>query len=115
MGKEGAEEVPFPAPYTLEGLCCYLGICRKTFWNWRREDSELGEAAEALHLRITANRIEGALDGTQSASFSQFLLKNNDAECYRDKVEVNAGLSDQTAAAFERWMSMFKEPEAQNG
>ena len=88
VGKNGPYPVAAPAPYPVEGLCEYLNITQPTFLAWRKKEGELGDAARRIHLRITDNRITGALDGTQNAHFAQFLLKNTNPEEYRDSVEV---------------------------
>ena len=106
--KEGIEYIADPKPYTVEGLCVYLKIDRRLFAAWRKRSDDLGHAAELLHERITANRIEGALDGRQHPGFAQFLLKNNDAEYYRDKVEVENTVAEDTKAMFEKWSQMWK-------
>lgn len=101
--KEGLMEVPKPEPYSIEGLCDYLDITRQQFYHWRQKDDDLGLRAQRIHNKITANRITGALDGTQNSSFAQFLLKNNNPEDYRDKVEVENSISEQAASMFEAW------------
>ena len=101
VAKDGPVTVPAPAPYSVEGLCVALGISRGTFLAWRK-DGPLSEVAEQIHLRITANRVTGALDGTQNSSFAQFLLKNNDAEAYREKVEVSNSLPPEVADILNR-------------
>lgn len=110
--KDGPAEVPAPAPYSVEGLCVYLDISRVTFAQWRKLDNALGRAANRAHLTITANRVEGALDGNQNASFAQFLLKNNDAEHYRDRIEVEGSVDPQTQSLLERalgsWQGMME-------
>ena len=113
--KGGVEVVSNPEPYSIEGLCVYLDITRKVFDAWRKRGDELGERAEKIHLRITANRITGALDGTQNCSFAQFMLKNNCPEQYREKVEVENSISDKAASMFEQWSSLWKRSEAGTG
>ena len=97
----GIVDVPNPAPYSLEGLCDYLDITRHQFAAWRKKDDALGIRAQKIHNKITANRVTGALDGTQNSSFAQFLLKNNNPEDYRDRVEVENTVSEQVAGILE--------------
>lgn len=104
----GMVEVPNPEPYTIEGLCDYLDITRKVFYSWRQKDSPLGIRARKIHNKITANRITGALDGTQSAAFAQFLLKNTNPEDYKDKIEVENSVSQEAASMFAEWSRMWK-------
>lgn len=99
----GLVVVEDPAPYSIEGLCDYLDITRDRFYAWRKKEDDLGDRARKIHNRITANRIEGALDGRQNSSFAQFLLKNNNPEDYREKVEVENSVSERTASLFDAW------------
>lgn len=107
--KEGVEKVPAPAPYSIEGLCCFISVLRRDFYLWRKRGDELGEAAEMIHQMITANRIEGALEGTQNHAFAQFLLKNNAPESYRDKIELENSISQEAATMFNEWSGKWKE------
>ena len=104
----GPVEIPNPAPYTIEGLCDYLDITRYQFSAWCKKDDAIGIRAQKIHNKITANRVTGALDGTQNSAFAQFLLKNNNPEDYREKVEVENAVSDQVAGilegAFRTWL-----------
>ena len=97
----GVVEIPHPAPYTIEGLCDYLDITRGLFAAWCKRSDAIGTRAQKIHNKITANRVTGALDGTQNSSFAQFLLKNNNPEDYREKVEVENAVSDQVAGILE--------------
>lgn len=107
--KEGLVESPNPEPYSIEGLCDYLDITRDVFYYWRKKDNELGIRAQKIHNKITANRITGALDGTQNSSFAQFLLKNNNPEDYRDKIEVENTVAAEAMEMFGNWSRQWKE------
>lgn len=107
LTKEGIIELPDPAPYSVEGLCDYLDVTRGEFYRWRKKSDDLGIRAQKIHNRITANRVTGALDGTQNSSFAQFLLKNNNPEDYKDKVEVENSVSEQAASMFEKWSELW--------
>jgi hypothetical protein len=109
MTKDGIERISSPAPYSIEGLCSYIGVLRNTFYTWRQREDELGFQAELIHQMITANRMEGALDGTQNSSFAQFLLKNNNSEHYRDRVEIEGSVAADAVSMFTEWSRMWKE------
>jgi hypothetical protein len=109
MTKEGVEYIPSPAPYSIEGLCSSIGVLRNTFSSWRKREDDIGFQAELIHQTITANRMEGALDGTQNPAFAQFLLKNNNAEHYRDKIELEGSVSSEAVSMFSAWSEMWKE------
>ena len=106
--KDGVVPIPKPEPYSIEGLCVYLDITRDLFNSWRKQDSELGRRAEKIHLAITANRVTGALDGTQNPSFAQFMLKNNSPEAYREKVEVENTVDERIAGILERSLAQWQ-------
>lgn len=116
--KDGcAYQVEAPEPYSIEGLCVYLDITRNDFAAWRKRSDALGERAEKIHLKITANRITGALDGDQNPSFAQFMLKNNAPEDYRDKVEVENTIGERAQKIFDDWSEKWVKlnSEARNG
>lgn len=109
MTRNGEQIVPRPAPYTVEGLCCYLDITVQTFRNWRLAgDSELSRAARMIHQKITDNRVSGALDGTQNSSFARFMLVNNNPEDYRERVEVENSVSPEISSIFEAAAASWK-------
>ena len=107
--KEGNDyEEEWPEPYSIEGLCVYLDVTRYEFDVWRKRQDDLGARAEKIHLRITANRVTGALDGRQNPSFAQFMLKNNAPEHYREKVEVENTVSEKAMSMFNEWSEKWK-------
>ena len=107
--KDGLIWIPDPIPYSIEGLCDYLAILRHEFYSWRKRKDDLGRTAELLHQKITANRIEGALMGKQNGSFAQFMLKNNNPEDYREKVEVQSTVSEEVQSILTQWSQSWKE------
>ena len=109
MTKEGVDYVPSPKPYSIEGFCSSIGVLRSTFSAWRKREDDLGFQAQLIHQTIAANRVEGALDGTQNPAFAQFLLKNNNAEHYRDKIELEGSVSSEAVSMFNAWSEMWKE------
>lgn len=97
-------EVSDPAPYVIHGLCNYLDISTPTFYRWRLGEGcseSVRDKAISLHQRITDNRISGALDGRQNSAFAKFLLTNDNADEYRDKVEIETGMSEEVRSLFE--------------
>jgi hypothetical protein len=78
------------------------------FYHWRKRSDALGLRAQKIHNKITANRIAGALDGTQNSSFAQFLLKNNNPDDYKEKVEVENTVSERAASMFEAWSKAWE-------
>ena len=96
--------VPDPRPYTIEGLCCYLKVTRRTFLKWIKEGGELGERAELIREEIIANRVEGALEGRLNAGFARFTLFNQDPENFKEKVNVENSFSPEASAVLQSWM-----------
>ena len=108
--KDGIAFITDPEPYSVEGLCSYCQILRSEFYSWRKRDDDLGRRANLIHQTITANRISGALDGSQNSAFAQFMLKNNNSEDYRDKVEVDHGVSGELVSIFDLCRTMEVKP-----
>ena len=106
--KDGLIDVPHPIPYSIEGLCDYLDITRSQFAAWRKKDDALGIRAQKIHNKITANRVEGALDGSQNSSFAQFMLKNNNPEDYRDRVEVENSVGREVVGLLEKCVQRWQ-------
>ena len=106
--KDGLVHVPNPIPYSIEGLCDYLDITRQQFTIWRKKDDEIGIRAQKIHNKIAANRVEGALDGTQNSSFAQFMLKNNNPEDYRDRVEVESSVDSSVVGLLEKCVKRWQ-------
>lgn len=100
LTKDGVVPVANPEPYTIEGLCCFLDISRQKFDEWRSMPDDIGEAARSVMQQIVANIVAGGLDGSQSASLAQFVLKNALPEFYQDKNETEVSVSDDTAELF---------------
>lgn len=111
MTKEGPERIPNPAPYSIEGFCTFIKVLRDDFYSWRKHDDDLGREASLIHQAITANRMEGALDGTQNPTFATFLLKNNNSEHYKDKIEVENPVAAEALSMFSEWSKKWKSME----
>ena len=98
---DGVVEVADPAPYTIEGLCCYLGVSREALMGWAAMPDDLGEACRDALLQVMANQVEGGLDGKQTASVVQFVLKNTAPQHYRDRQETEVAIGREAAGLFE--------------
>ena len=109
--KDGTEVVDDPAPYTMEGLCVRLGVVSRTFRQWVKLDTDFGEACKLIHQRITDNRVTGALDGKQNASFARFLLTNEDPELYSEKVKIEATVDGEVHSIFDVVLKNAFTPE----
>lgn len=73
-----------PYPYTIEGLCVYLDVDRKTLLNYQGErqwqdniDSEFFHTVNKAKEKILWNLKERALMNESNAAVSIFNLKNN--------------------------------------
>jgi len=97
-----------PYPYTVEGLCVYLDIDRKTLlaYQWEREGSPNNDT-EFLHTvnkakeKILQNLKERALMWENNAAVSIFNLKNNYG--YKDQT--------QTEISWPNWTTPFSAVE----
>ena len=104
-----------PIPYTVEGLCVYLDIDRKTLLNyqWEREwqkelDSEFVHTVKNAKQKILSNMQERALLWESNPAVSIFNLKNN--YWFKDQTHVESNNTHQVAQVnFE-----FKEASHEN-
>ena len=104
-------EIADPAPYTVEGLCVRLGVISRTFRQWVKLDTPFGEACKMIHQRVTDNRVSGALEGKQNASFARFLLTNEDPELYSEKVKIEASIDGEVHSIFDVVLGNAFAPE----
>lgn len=79
--------LPFPIPYTVEGLSAALEIDCKTLLNYSKKDGyeEFFPTIKKAKQKVLANLTERMLTGDNSTAGAIFLLKNN--YNYVDKVE----------------------------
>ena len=95
IGKDGdIKEIPFPIPYTIEGLAVALNVDRVTLLNYAKRD-EFFSTIKAAKDKVLKNMSERSLVGDNVASVSIFMLKNNYG--YRDTQHV-----EQETTTFEK-------------
>lgn len=83
-------------PLTLSGLAVFLGIDRKTLYNYSQKDDFFPTIKVAKDI-IQADMEERALNGQSNATFSIFALKNNYGWQNVDKIEsenVNTNINN---------------------
>ena len=96
-GKD-AEEciIKLQRPYTVEGLCQWLGIVRRTLLNYHKEEShaEYNDIVDKAKEKITRQKLEYGHLGMFNHNIVKFDLTNNSS--YKDKQEVdqNVNLKD---------------------
>lgn len=80
--------IPTSRPYTIEGLCVYLGICIKTFHNYEERDDFV---QVITHIRevIRQNQIEGACVGAYNSNIVARVL----GLANKQEVEASGGLN----------------------
>jgi hypothetical protein len=74
-------------PYTLSGICVYLGISRDTWNEYSKQEEYTGIIKEAKAV-VENYAEEGLLNGSLNAIGTIFNLKNNFQ--WVDKIEVSA-------------------------
>lgn len=72
----GMVEVEIKRPYTIEGLCLALKCHRQTILNYSKKDGYFDTITRAK-MKISKQKIEGALVGIYNANFTRFDLVNN--------------------------------------
>lgn len=94
--------LPFPIPYTLEGLAAALEIDRRSLQNYSKEDGyeEFFPTIKKAKQRILANLTERGLVGDSNPAITIFNLKNNYG--YVDKVEQEVISNNITTVVFDR-------------
>lgn len=60
-------ETPVPRPYTIEGLCVYIGLSIKTLYKYQNK-KEFSPAISHIRNIIRQNQMEGAITGAYNAS-----------------------------------------------
>jgi len=95
-----------PFPYTVEGLCVYLDIDRKTLlaYQWEREwspnnDTEFLHTVNKAKEKILQNLKERALMWENNAAVSIFNLKNNYG--YKDQNQTELSWPEGTNPFWE--------------
>lgn len=73
-------------PLTLSGLAVFIGIDRKTLYNYSKDDEFFPTIKVAKDI-IQADMEERGLSGDSNATFSIFALKNNYGWVNVDKIE----------------------------
>lgn len=76
-------------PYTIEGLCSYLGCNRLTLINYEKEEGyeEYFNTIKDAKNKIQQNKVERVLSGISPQSATIFDLKNNHG--YKDQKEID--------------------------
>ena len=80
VNKQGEVEViDAPIPYTIEGLCVCLEVCRDTLLNYEKDDGykEFFDTVKKAKSKVTERQVEMALSGNSNSTLTIFLLKCN--------------------------------------
>lgn len=76
---------------TIEGLAVYLGVARKTIYNWRDQQDGFLHIFEQLMAKQAKGVFYGALKGDYNATISKLMLTKHG---YSDKQEIDHSSSD---------------------
>ena len=86
-------------PPTVAGICNYLNISKKTWYEWRHnENSDLQPVAEAAQQRIE-QYLEEKLITNRQVDGVKFNLTNNFKESWKEKQEIEIGEETRKAEA----------------
>lgn len=61
-------DIPHDVPYTISGLCLFLGINQATWSSWRNERKDLNEVITHVDQIIYTQKFEGATNGLFNAN-----------------------------------------------
>lgn len=79
-------------PYTLSGLALWIGIDRKTLYNYSQKDEFFLTIKKAKDI-VEASMEERALNNESNTTFSIFALKNNFDWTDKREIEQNTTLN----------------------
>ena len=91
-------------PYTISGLCLYLGMDRVTLSEYGK-DPKFSSTVKQAKQQIENWVEEKSLTGELNPTVSIFNLKNNFG--WKDKQEVET--TDKTQENYEKWLSENKQ------
>ena len=98
--------------YTLSGLALWIGVDRKTLYNYSEKDDFFPTIKKARDI-VEASMEERALTGENNVTFSIFALKNNFG--WKDKQEIehsgetNINMTTITAEEREKRIEELKK------
>lgn len=84
-------DIPHDVPYTISGLCLFLGITQKTWAEWRKERVDLSEVITHVDQIIYTQKFEGATNGLFNANIiarDLGLMDKTDVTTGGDKINV---------------------------
>lgn len=76
---------------SVAGLACYLGVTRKSIYEWAKQSEELSDTLEGIQALQENRLINKGLTGDFNATISKLMLANHG---YSDKQEVDNKSSD---------------------
>lgn len=71
---------------SIEGLALFLGVQKKTLYNWADEHEEFLHTLEKVKLRQAKMLINGGLIGDYNSTITKLMLHNHG---YSDKQEID--------------------------
>ena len=93
--------IPYPIPYTVEGLAATLEVDRRTITNYE-ERSEFFPTIKKAKNKILQNLKERALLGDNVASITIFNLKNNYGYTDKQEIEHSGGQKTEHSIDFKK-------------
>lgn len=103
-------------PLTFERLATFIGIDRKTIYNYEQRD-EFFPALKKVRDRIQADIMEKGMSGEINATFGIFCLKNygytdkQEVESVNHNVNINKNLLDLSNISTEDLKKIIDEEE----
>ncbi|TFD94659.1 hypothetical protein E2605_14905 [Dysgonomonas capnocytophagoides] len=103
-------DIPTSRPYTIDGLCNYLGIDVKTFYNYE-ERKDFFQVITYVRGIIRQNQIEGACVGAYNSSIVARIL----GLANKQEIETTGGLnitvtSDKAKESIEKLQEKLQNP-----
>lgn len=82
------EKVKVKLP-SKEDFADWLGVSRKTLYNWSDDNPEFAFALEKIHNAQHARLVNGGLDGTYNSTIAKLMLTSNHG--YKDQADLTSG------------------------
>lgn len=62
---------------TVEGFATYLGVTKKTLWNWQKENPEFDEAVDKIMVEQKQRLVNMGLSGEYNSTIAKLMLSHN--------------------------------------
>lgn len=98
---------------SIRGFAKFIGVSRKTIYNWRDENPDFAEALEEINQEQLERLINAGLEGSYNPTITKVLLSANHG--IRDGVDNNLSGKVETGFTDEQISRIAERITARNG